>query len=127
MKGQTALEMVLLAALIIVVAGMVYVSYSGESADTIAETTIRTQANMILAKGALTNASCANAQLIYFNETTTKRRYELTIVPDYCGPFLFTQPARDNIQGRISEALGCRYEDNGTCQGKNYIVSLAKT
>ncbi|MCK4328068.1 MAG: hypothetical protein KAW41_06425 [Candidatus Diapherotrites archaeon] len=121
MKGQTALEMTLITALVIIVAGMVYVSYFGESSDTIAETTIRTQLDLLLSQAAFIDASCANARLDYFNETSNGY-YLIYLDPPECEQALLTRDRLDDIQGRVSEALGCRYDEYGHCKGKSYIL-----
>ena len=124
MKGQTALEMTLLTAIIIVVAGMVYVSYSTEANDTIAETTMRTQIDMVLANSAFIDARCANTQLLYFNETTPGN-YVIYLEPQECEQTLLTKERLEDIEGRISEALGCRYTDKGACRNKDYKLDLS--
>jgi len=126
MKGQTATEFIFLAALIIVVAGIVYISYSAEATATIAETTIRTQTDLLLAKAAFINATCAGTRLQYINETSAGN-YEVHLYPSRCEETLLDEDTRKNIQGRVSEALGCRFVSYGNCKGKVYELADPST
>ncbi len=131
MKGQAAMEMLFITAIIILAASIVFVSYSEESAHTIAETTIRTQVDLALAKGGMQNASCSGTKLqkIEFRLTSKNtREYKVITLPASCAKSILA-PKIGEIHGRINEALGCPFTPKhgdllfASCKGKSYKVT----
>ena len=122
MRGQTSLEFILIVAIVITVAGIVFVNYSEEADRTLAEVTIRNQAELILSNSRFTDATCAEAKLVGV-VLNNKGNYTLEIAPGRCKS-IFTSSIQEQIQGRVAEALGCKYDDSGFCKGTAYGVGV---
>lgn len=130
-KGQTSIEWLFIVAIVLTAATITLVSYSEESTKTIAETTIRTQVDMILSKARFTNPECQNLKLMKI-QLDGQSRYLLSMDPPPgstpCDPLaVFTPGVQKQIEARVAEALGCKYEETDTgspCRGKYYIVDI---
>lgn len=133
MKGQTALEMMFVVAIVITVASIVFVAYSQEANDTVAETTIRTQMDLRISQARVFNTTCADATLrsITMTQNGATFAYDIDVEPNECIPLLnYYVP---DVLGRVTEALGCRYtpgeslnclDCEAVCNGKHYNIQL---
>ena len=127
-KGQTSIEWLFVVAIVLTAVTITLVAYSEESAKTIAETTIRTQADMVLSQAPFTNSSCADSKLINITRSSPGDYILYVHSPPGCSPDeLFSEPVRQSISARVAEALGCSYAIPATCKGKTYNLAVAST
>ncbi len=130
MHGQTSLEIALVA-VIVISAGLVsYTIYSEETFHTAAEATIRSQADLALAKGKLVHPECASVQLapISLSVVDKARTYKLSVEgPTTAGTTICTKRIFDSgtvahINSMVNIALNCQQSG---CRGYKYIVTAS--
>ena len=121
-KGQTSIEWLFIVAIVLTAVTITLVSYSDESTKTIAETTIRTQADMALSRAPFTDPNCTNAKLINITEQTPGTYTLYAYSPPDCdlSATVLSQEELQGIAARVAEALGCSYAYPAECKGKDY-------
>ena len=127
-RGQTSVEWLFIVAIVLTVVTVTLVSYSGESSKTIAEATVRTQAELLLSRAQFAYPNCSSAKLINMTEQApgTYRIYAYS--PPGCQLInsVLSEEARQHISARVAEALGCSYAYPAECKGKRYNVLLTQ-
>ena len=124
-KAQTALELLFVSVVIIVMAVSAFRIYSSEGMYTIADATVRTQADWYISTAGLSRPNCTGLYLT--NITVSKaegiRNYTIhTNIPE-CTRQIFNDAVIRDIQGKITLALDCPYNTEGRCKGIDYVVS----
>ncbi len=126
MRGQTSLELALVAVIVIIAGLSSFVIYSDESFHTAAEATIRSQADLAIAKGKLVHPECASAQLspIALSVVGKERTYKLSLegpVPASCTNDVLGSELV-HIGDMVNIALNCPQDG---CRGYKYIVKAS--
>jgi hypothetical protein len=127
MRGQTSLEIALVAVIVIIAGLASYMIYSEESFHSSAEATIRSQADLALTKGRLMHPECAGAQLapITLSVSGKERTYLLSVegpVAVACTQLVFDSDTVMHINRMVNIALNCPQDG---CRGYDYIVKAA--
>ncbi len=128
-SGQTSIEWLLIVAIVLTVVTVTLVNYSSESSATVAEATIRTQAELALSRAPFEDPNCTSARLVNITAKGPGSYVLYAYSPPECdlGATVLSQSVRNGIASRVAEALGCSYAYPAVCKGKSYNLGLQTT
>jgi hypothetical protein len=126
-KGQTAMELLLVAIIVVVVAISSFIIFSQQAAKTTIETTIRAQADQYLAAAAFDKPQCADAVLDRIQSPAAgSSAYLISVKPSGCTSVVFTPAVLSAIVAEVDRALDCEPAGTakGSCRGLSFDIGV---